>query len=122
VSDLLFVYGTLRSEFGNPYARKLRAGATLMGRATTTGSIFRVGSYPGFRPEPAGEVHGELYRLEDPVVVLQALDDYEGPEFVRRLADVSTGASIYQAKAWIYQYEPEPPPGSRIVSGDFCAQ
>jgi gamma-glutamylcyclotransferase (GGCT)/AIG2-like uncharacterized protein YtfP len=39
VYELLFVYGTLRSEFGNPFARRLRAEARLVGPATVVGSI-----------------------------------------------------------------------------------
>ena len=116
MSGLLFVYGTLRSEFDNEYARRLHAEALLIGPATVTGSIFRVAHYPGYRPDPPGAVRGELYRLHDPARTLAALDDYEGEEYRRVAVKVSTGES-----AWIYQYEPEPPPGSRIVSGDFCA-
>jgi gamma-glutamylcyclotransferase (GGCT)/AIG2-like uncharacterized protein YtfP len=112
--DLLFVYGTLRSEFNNRYARLLRKDATLVGRATVSGSIYRVRHYPAFRPEPAGEVQGELYRLSQPAATLKALDEYEGPEFER----------VIIKGAWIYQYKEhkEPlPESSRIVSGDFCA-
>lgn len=114
--DLLFVYGTLRSEFDNPHARGLRDAARLVGRATVTGSIFQITHYPGYRPDPPGEVHGELYRLTNPEATLEALDDYEGPEYRRVTARISTGET-----AWIYQFESQPPPGTRIASGDFCA-
>jgi gamma-glutamylcyclotransferase (GGCT)/AIG2-like uncharacterized protein YtfP len=113
--EFLFVYGTLRSEFDNPFARRLRAEARLVGRATVVGSIFRVAEYPGFWPEPAGEVHGEVYRLSSPAT-LQALDEYEGPEYERVGTTVSTGESV-----WIYRFERQPPPALRIASGDFCA-
>jgi gamma-glutamylcyclotransferase (GGCT)/AIG2-like uncharacterized protein YtfP len=111
VLNLLFVYGTLRSEFNNRYARLLRSEAELVGRATVPGSIYRVTHYPAFRPGPKGAVHGELYRLNDPETTLKALDEYEGPEFERVMAN----------GAWIYQFRSEPPENSRIVSGDFCA-
>jgi len=110
VLNLLFVYGTLRSELDNRYARLLRSQADLVGRATVAGSIYRVQHYPAFRPEPAGEVHGELYRLRDPETTLEALDEYEGSEFERVMVD----------GAWIYQCRNEPPEDSRIDSGDFC--
>jgi gamma-glutamylcyclotransferase (GGCT)/AIG2-like uncharacterized protein YtfP len=112
VLNLLFVYGTLRSEFDNRYARLLRSQAELIGRATVPGSIYRVSHYPAFRPESAGEVHGELYRLNDPETTLKALDEYEGHEFER----------VTINGWWIYQFASEPPKNSRIVSGDFRAQ
>jgi gamma-glutamylcyclotransferase (GGCT)/AIG2-like uncharacterized protein YtfP len=111
---MLFVYGTLRSEFDNEYARLLRSKSKLVGRATVPGSIFRIGSrqsFPGWKPEPAGEVHGELYRLTDPETILKALDEYEGPDFDR----------VVVKDAWIYRYNKQPPKYSRIASGDFCA-
>lgn len=109
--DLLFVYGTLRSEFNNHFARMLRKDATLVGRATVPGSIYRVSEYPGFRPEPAGVVHGELYRLSQPAATLKALDEYEGSEYER----------VTLNDAWIYQYREPLPESLRIASGDFCA-
>lgn len=109
--DLLFVYGTLRSEFDNRYARLLRSRAKLLGEVTVPGSIYRIRHYPGYRPEPAAEVRGELYRLSDPEATLKALDEYEGPEFERVILN----------GAWIYRYKNSPPADSRISSGDFCA-
>jgi gamma-glutamylcyclotransferase (GGCT)/AIG2-like uncharacterized protein YtfP len=113
--NLLFVYGTLRSEFNNQYARLLRKQAALVGRATVSGSIYRIRHYPGYRTEPAGEVHGELYELSD-AAILETLDDYEGSEFERVTIEVKGAA------AWIYQFKEEPAPGSQIESGDFLAQ
>jgi gamma-glutamylcyclotransferase (GGCT)/AIG2-like uncharacterized protein YtfP len=110
VLKLLFVYGTLRSRFNNRHARLLRSQADLAGTATVPGSIYRVRHFPAFRPEPAGEVHGELYRLRDPETTLHALDEYEGAEFERVVVE----------GAWIYQYRNQPPTHSRIASGDFC--
>ncbi len=109
--NLLFVYGTLRSAFDNEYARLLRSQADLVGRATVTGSIYRVQHFPAFRPTPAGEVHGELYRLRDPETTLKTLDEYEGLEYERVVVNGS----------WIYQYGMQPPEHSRIANGDFCA-
>ena len=109
--DLLFVYGTLRSEFDNRYARLLREGATFVRRAAVPGSIYRVAHYPAFRPRPDGQVQGELYRLHTPEVTLAALDEYEGDEFER----------VAINGAWIYQYRIEPPDEARIATGDFGA-
>jgi len=108
--DVLFVYGTLRSEFDNPYAKLLRSQAERIGPAAVPGSIFRIAHYPGYRPAPAGTVHGELYRLCDPAATLAILDEYEGPEYERVLVGDS----------WIYQFRTQPDDETRILSGDFC--
>jgi gamma-glutamylcyclotransferase (GGCT)/AIG2-like uncharacterized protein YtfP len=113
--DLLFVYGTLRSEFDNPYARLLRSQAELVGAATVPGSIFRIGHYPGYRPEPRGVVLGELYRMADPGATLKILDEYEGAEYER----VAIRILIEEGVGWIYQYRTQPDESARIASGDF---
>lgn len=109
MSDVLFVYGSLRSEFDNPMVRMLRAEAESLGPATVRGSIFRVGAYPAFQPEPDGVVRGERWLLRDPEKTLAVLDEYEGPEYPRVLLD----------GMWIYTYEGAIDPGLRIASGDF---
>jgi gamma-glutamylcyclotransferase (GGCT)/AIG2-like uncharacterized protein YtfP len=112
VLDLLFVYGTLRRSFNNRYARLLRKNASYVGHLMVSGSIFRVRHYPAFRPEPAGNVHGELYRLYQPAETLAVLDEYEGDEFER----------VIVQNFWIYQYKTPLPDQSRIISGDFREQ
>jgi gamma-glutamylcyclotransferase (GGCT)/AIG2-like uncharacterized protein YtfP len=114
----LFVYGTLRSEFSNHFARLLHRQGELIGKASVAGSIYRIESYPGWMPESKGEVHGELYRLRDPESTLQELDDYEGEDFERVAIETQGPASEI---AWIYRYKKNPPDNSRIASGDFCA-
>jgi gamma-glutamylcyclotransferase (GGCT)/AIG2-like uncharacterized protein YtfP len=113
--EFLFVYGTLRSEFENAAARKLRSEAHLIGPATVRGSIFRIRHYPGFLPDPDGIVTGELYRLADPPRTLAALDRYEGSEYSRAPIALGSGGA-----AWIYLYTGRPHLESRIESGDFC--
>ena len=111
----MFVYGTLRSEFENEYARLLRSHGELIGVTTVPGSIYRVEHYPAWRPEPAGEVRGEIFRLDDPESTLAVLDDYEGQDFERVMIETPLG------RAWIYRYT-HAPSGERIRSGDFCSQ
>ena len=132
--NLLFVYGTLRSEFDSRYARLLHSHAELVGGATVPGSIYRVRHFPAYRPEPPGEVCGELYRLSSPETTLAALDDYEGSDFDRLLCGARTLACRVETHldtclqsptecarhAWIYQFKLQPPDRSRIASGDFC--
>ncbi len=113
--DLIFVYGTLRSEFDNPYARHLRAEAELLGPATVEGSIFRVAHYPGYLPQPGGTVYGEVYRLRTPEKTLAALDEYEGIEYLRLSVPLS-GSGV---DVWIYCYAQPLPLERKIESGDF---
>jgi gamma-glutamylcyclotransferase (GGCT)/AIG2-like uncharacterized protein YtfP len=117
VTDALFVYGSLRSEFDNRYAAELRAAAELVGRASVAGSIFRVGRYPRYREEPAGEVQGEVWRLREPETTLALLDEYEGSRYRR----VVRPTSIPVVEAWIYACAHDVETGQRIESGDFLA-
>lgn len=110
--DVLFVYGSLRSEFDNPHALFLRANAESVGRATVRGSLFLVGKYPGYLREPDGIVLGEFWRLRNPETTLAALDDYEGSEYSR----------VLNGNAWIYLYAGDVRPEQRIPSGDFLAR
>lgn len=111
--NLLFVYGTLRSQFTNEYAILLRQGAEFLGPVTIRGSLYRVAWYPGWKPEPDGVVWGELYRLQNPERMLATLDDYEGGDFER--------AVIHTPEpAWVYRYNKPTAADSRIESGDFC--
>ena len=112
---LLFVYGSLRSEFDNVHARRLRAESEFVGPAAAPGSIFLIDPYPGYRRTPEGTVCGEVYRLTDPAATLAHLDEYEGAEYRR----VSIQLSTPTLEAWVYEYTAELPAGSRIASGDF---
>lgn len=112
--DLLFVYGTLRRQFENDWARALQQQATFLGEAQAPGSIFQVENYPAYRPEPAGTVHGELYQLPDAHPLFTVLDDYEAENFTRVPVVLQDGR-----EAWIYRYELNPPASARIESGDF---
>lgn len=118
MTDALFVYGSLRSEFDNEYATMLRHGAELLGRATVRGSIFLPGRYPGFRREPDGAVHGEIWKLRDPQAILTALDEYEGSAYRR----IAVPTSFLGMNAWIYEYVGEVEAGQRIESGDFLVR
>jgi pyruvate carboxylase len=117
VPDHLFVYGSLRSQCGNLFARLLREKAESLGHAAVRGSVFRVGPYPGYRREPDGIVHGELWRLADPEPTLAALDEYEGPDYSRVIAGLETPPM----SAWIYLYNGGVRMEQRILSGDFLA-
>lgn len=99
----LFVYGTLRRGSNNKFSRFLAGHAQFLGHARMRGHLYRIGSYAGavISGQPAGWVHGEVYRLADPAKILPPLDGYEGAEFERAIAPVrlDDGRSL---EAWVY--------------------
>jgi gamma-glutamylcyclotransferase (GGCT)/AIG2-like uncharacterized protein YtfP len=127
ITDLLFVYGTLRSDSGHAMHAELARVADLVGKAVFRGRLYRVRHYPGAvgSDDPADRVHGEVYRLHGPARAIPALDEYEGYEpgfassgFERVQADVAL-ASRDTVRAWIYVYRKPTRGLTRIVSGDF---
>lgn len=126
--DHLFVFGTLLSGYDHPMSRLLAQRATLLGEARCTGQLFLVRHYPGMvtSTDPADQVFGELYRLDDAGELLARLDDYEGCgpddakpyEFVRERIVVAT-ADGSTVQAWTYLYNRSVAELPRIASGRF---
>jgi gamma-glutamylcyclotransferase (GGCT)/AIG2-like uncharacterized protein YtfP len=123
----LFVYGTLRRAFQNPYTRLLSENAAFLGEARISGRLYHIRHFPGvlLSPETGDWVIGELYQLRDPSATLTALDEYEGsnrvdppPEFQRVIttAILKGGAPL---RAWIYVYNWPVAEDRRIRSGDY---
>lgn len=124
--DSLFVYGTLRSDFPGPFARRLReaCGKPVMGRVP--GRIFDLGEYPGMIESDRGGdlVLGEVYRLPaDSEELLAELDEYEdvpGGLYVRRVltAELVDGG---QLPVYAYIHRLHPTGFSWIPGGDYVA-
>jgi gamma-glutamylcyclotransferase (GGCT)/AIG2-like uncharacterized protein YtfP len=133
VSELLFVYGTLRPGAkgplgaANPMMERLAANAAHLGRGQTPGLLYRVDWYPGLVLCGDGWVTGDVFSVTD-ASLLRVLDAYEDAstapsarhEYLRqrvevRMADAST------LTAWTYVYNRAPPPSSLIAGGDFLA-
>jgi gamma-glutamylcyclotransferase (GGCT)/AIG2-like uncharacterized protein YtfP len=72
--DKIFVYGTLKTGCG--------ANSILQGRAEficedrIEGSLYDLGSYPGFKSEGSGLVSGEVWEITDDLLP-RMLDNYE---------------------------------------------
>ena len=110
----VFVYGTLRR--GGSNAHRL-GGDRFLGRATTSGHLFRVDWYPALVLDPlGGRVTGELHRTDDDQLV--HLDEYEGPEYVRRLHLVQPDDGP-PVTAWIWEWIRPTTGLARIPSGDW---
>ena len=71
--ELVFVYGTLMSGYGN---NRLLDLDNLICETTVNGSLWSVAPFPGYRREGEGVVHGELYWVDDDSMF--HLDNLEG--------------------------------------------
>ncbi|MBK7192861.1 MAG: gamma-glutamylcyclotransferase [Myxococcales bacterium] len=97
--DRLFVYGTLRAgEAAHAVVAPYVISAV---RATALGTMYALpAGYPGVVADDRGVVHGELLTLHDLAAALPALDAYEGDDFTRILAEITTAAG--RGWAWMY--------------------
>ena len=116
----LFVYGTLRRDAANPFARRLRLNARFLGVARMQGRLYRVASYPGaVADKNTGEwVVGDLYLLRDPESLLAGLDAYEGADFRRTPCTVVLDGDR-RLRAWAYLFRRPVSEDRRIASGEF---
>ncbi|WP_209328864.1 gamma-glutamylcyclotransferase family protein [Lunatimonas salinarum] len=128
--DFLFVYGTLRSDYGHPLGRLLEENATFLGSGHVNGYLYDLGEYPGIKLDAAAEarVIGEIYRLRLANKILTELDKYEGvsesytPDFpYRRIADTVFLAGERYPNVWIYEYQGDTVGLPRILDGDYLA-
>ena len=93
---MLFVYGTLRSEFDNPYARLLRSQARTGWSGDrawidlSRGPLSRLSG-----PSRRAKCMASCIACTDPETTLKALDEYEGEDFERVVVN----------GAWIYRYQ-----------------
>jgi gamma-glutamylcyclotransferase (GGCT)/AIG2-like uncharacterized protein YtfP len=84
-----------------------------------TGQLYDLGEYPGVVREPhtRRRVFGELYEIPDDgaPAALRRLDEYEGSEFTRERAYV-TSADGKRRLAWTYVLRKRPGKFARHVS------
>ena len=121
----LFVYGTLRFEYPNPLAFKLRSQAIFAAKGSTPGVLYDLGWYPGavFNAEARTRVVGEIYALGNAERLMAQIDEYEAiPEpnkrFHRMVIKVrlKRGSTV---EAWTYETIELPATRRLIESGDF---
>lgn len=131
--NYLIVYGTLRPNFDNPFAKFLRQRSQYVNEATFSGLLLEVGhskaaAYPGaiYQPDSTTLVVGTVYDISrHKQLILTNLDDYEGigdafdqpNEYVRAVIPVCcNGITI---DCWIYLYN-RPTNGKQVIaSGDY---
>lgn len=109
--ELIFVYGSLLSDFEHLEGEKLRALASLIGKGSVFGKLYDIGEYPGLvTSKGAGfAVLGEIYDLSSCPNLWLELDEYEGlndsntPEYTREKVIVSTPNGTLTCWTYIYQ-------------------
>lgn len=127
--NLLFAYGTLMRGMGNPFSEQLSTASDFLCPATVQGRLYDVrGEYPCAVAslDPKELIYGELYRLNDPATLFQALDPYEDcyPEdgsrslFIRMITPVTTRSND-KVNAWIYFWNSSLNGLPRIANGDY---
>lgn len=127
-SDYLFVYGTLRPSFENPFAGYLRQHSRYTGEGTFPGLLFDLGNYPGavFQQSGRQNVWGSVYHIKQhKQAALTYLDEYEGvgsgftqpAEYVRALVPVSMNQTVLMS--WVYLYNLSLVDKPVISSGDY---
>jgi pyruvate carboxylase len=128
--EFLFVYGTLRKDFGNELHKLITRNSEFIGMATYQGKMYNIGEYPGIvaSDDSSNKVIGELYKLTNSVRLIRILDEYEEfyPEneaesiFVRNAITVNIDGTDYESYSYLYNRSTEGL--AEITSGDFLAQ
>lgn len=133
--QLLFVYGTLRSDLSCPASSVLYRYGTSLGDATVNGRLYDIGGYPGLkldrRNHNLGEnspvVYGELFQLRKAQWVFKQLDHYEEcdqhfkrPHEYKRCRRLVRDYRGRARMAWVYLYQWDTTLKTRISSGHYA--
>lgn len=129
MSDLLFVYGTLRKDNVNPMAVLFARHASFVTDGWFQGKMYLISYYPGVvaSDNQNDRVYGEIYRLNDPQKMLTVLDDYEEcstqhthpAEYKRVTTNIHAESGGKLEQVWIYLYQWPLDGKAFIKEGDF---
>jgi gamma-glutamylcyclotransferase (GGCT)/AIG2-like uncharacterized protein YtfP len=123
----LFVYGSLRQGFNNPFFDFIRNHFDYVGPATVKGTLYDLGDYPAGIPSQENTIVGELYAAKSEADfnwAIAQLDDYEGlhleegehAKYRREIATITHNG--LESQSWMYWYTGDVS-GERIIpSGD----
>jgi gamma-glutamylcyclotransferase (GGCT)/AIG2-like uncharacterized protein YtfP len=126
VADHAFFYGTLMTGFD----RRRRAGIDgklrYAGRGYIRAALFDLGIYPAAVPSDDSRVWGEVYEMQDPAVVLAALDEIEGYSAADPDHSLYTRTQVpavledgRSCDVWVYFYNAPLGRAPQIASGDY---
>jgi len=125
--DMIFVYGTLLQGIQSNVAQYFHANATFISEGSMSGELFDLGMYPGpvYDEACASQVYGHIFKLKNPTINLQVLDQYEGcpperpqpTEYIRK--QVSVFFKSEKKDCWVYVYNLPTAKKKRIESGNY---
>jgi gamma-glutamylcyclotransferase (GGCT)/AIG2-like uncharacterized protein YtfP len=127
MTDMLFVYGTLRPDANCAMGQRARASlqreSQLVGSARTQGTLFNLGNYQALGTG-SGMIVGSLYQLKDPSNTLMWLDEYEGitntsADEYERVLRTALSNDEQPVKAWVYVLKHTAESAQIIPSGDW---
>ena len=126
MSELVFFYGTLMTPFHRTAKLRLDEHLAYKGPGTIEAALFDLGIYPAAVPVTGGRVHGEVYEMLHPTIVLRVLDELEGyrPGELEQSLYTRTRTRVtlddgQTACAWAYFYNAPLGRAERIESGDY---
>jgi gamma-glutamylcyclotransferase (GGCT)/AIG2-like uncharacterized protein YtfP len=126
MAEYVFFYGTLMAPFNRPGRQRIEPHLAYTGRGSIAAALFDLGIYPAAVPASEGRVWGEVYEMDSPPSVLEALDDIEGyrpaePEtsLYNRLQTPVALDNGRIVDAWVYFYNAPLGRAERIESGDY---
>lgn len=129
MSQYLFVYGTLLSQYDNEYAQLLKTHSTLIGTGYIHGLLYSTPHYPGILTSKnySEKVYGQVLQISPKEnYVLTALDQYEGVgvqfqspnEYIRSILPVYTDGNLI-LDCWVYIYNHSVDNMIKIPSGKY---
>lgn len=126
MTDLIFVYGTLRSGGGAPggVSGLLEDRADRVGAGEIAGRLYEAGPYPAGVSDDEGRIRGEVFRLQEPGRSLPVLDRYEGctPDGEGLYRREQTAVEMEDGEtvtAWAYLYNRDTSSLEPLPSGDW---
>lgn len=111
--DLIFVYGTLMR--GQANGLDLNPMARFVAEDFLSGSLYKIGWYPGFVPNDDGLVMGEVFEILDENLS-SMLDAYEGYPWLFDREQIKT---LDNRLVWVYIYQSDLPVDSKVPSGSW---
>lgn len=120
--DYLFVYGTLLRQSQTKMSTMLLSNSKFIELASVQGRLYDIGEYPGLiqSDKKSHQVKGEVFKLNNPDLTLQKLDDYEGCEY-KRIKTSVTLDNDKKVESWLYIFSLPTDEYTCIESGDYMA-